>query len=77
MLYKKIENKDLNKKILIEYIGYVFTPFGLSGVPHVGFVEATDEDIRKEYDSGVERQLKEESNLVWDKENKEWRAKNG
>lgn len=68
MLYKKIENKDLNKKIPIEYIGYVFTPFGPSGIPHVGFMKATDEDIRKEYDYGVERQLKEESNYVWNKE---------
>ena len=71
MLYKK----DLNKDIPIEYIGYVLTPFGPSGVPHVGFVEATAVDVKKEYDSMVELQLKEESNLVWDKEKKEWRPK--
>ncbi|MBA7661251.1 hypothetical protein ES703_69266 [subsurface metagenome] len=47
MLYKKIENKDLNKKIPIEYIGYIFTPFGPSKAPQVGFVEG-DSRRRKE-----------------------------
>jgi len=75
MLYKKIENKDLNKDIPIEYIGYVFTPFGPSRVPHVGFVEATVVDVKREYDSMVELQLKEESNLVWDKKKRKWEIK--
>jgi len=76
MLYKKIENKDLDKT-LVEYIGYVFTPFfGPHGKHPVGFVKATDEDVRREYDSGVERQLKEESDLVWDKKKRKWVTKN-
>jgi len=72
MLYKKIENKDLNKKITIEYVGYVLAPFGPSKVPHVGFVKATAEDVKKEYDSMVVRQLKEESNAVWNKKKRRW-----
>lgn len=72
MLYKKIENKDLNKKIPIEYVGYVLAPFGPSKLPQVGFMEATAEDVKKEYDSGVERQLKEESDAVWNKKKRRW-----
>ena len=75
MLYKKIENKDLNKKIPIEYVGYIPAPFGPSKTPHVGFVKATDEDIRKEYDSGIERQLREESNHIWNKKKRRWEIK--
>lgn len=75
MLYKKIENKDLNKKIPIEYIGYIFTPFGPSGIPHVGFVKATVEDVKREYDSMVELQLKEESAAVWNKKKGIWETK--
>jgi len=73
MLYKKIENRDFNKKISIEYIGYVFTP--LRQPYSVGFVKATVEDVKKEYDSMFELQLKEESNLVWDKKKRKWKLK--
>lgn len=75
MLYKKIENKDLNKKIPIEYVGYILAPFGPSKIPYVGFVEATDEDIRKEYDSMVKKHLKGESNHVWNKKKRRWEIK--
>lgn len=75
MLYKKIENKDLNKKIPIDYVGYIPAPFGPSKTLHVGFIKATDEDIRKEYDSIVGRQLKEESNHVWNKKEGRWEIK--
>ncbi|MCK4447006.1 MAG: hypothetical protein KAW56_07985 [Candidatus Marinimicrobia bacterium] len=75
MLYKKIENKDLNKEIPIEYVGYMPAPFGPSKRPHVGFVRATDGDIRKEYDLMVEKQLREESNHVWNKEKGIWEIK--
>ena len=75
MLYKKIENKDLDKKIPIDYVGYIPAPFGPSKTPHVGFVIATDEDVRKEYDSMVERHLREESNHVWNEKKGRWEIK--
>jgi len=75
MLYKKIENKDLDKKIPIRYIGYIPAPFGPSMTPQVGFVEATDEDIRREYDSMVDKDLKEESDHIWNKEKGIWEIK--
>lgn len=85
MLYKKIENlnksilewqgKVRDKRISIKYVGYIPAPFGPSKTPHVGFVEATDEDIRKEYDSMVERGLKEESDHVWNKKKGRWEIK--
>lgn len=75
MLYKKIENKDLDKKIPIKYIGYIPAPFGPSMSPQVGFVEATAEDVKKEYDSMVKRRLKEESDAVWNKKKGRWEIK--
>ena len=75
MLYKKIEDKDLDKKIPIEYVGYIPAPFGPSKEPHVGFVKATNEDVRKEYDSMVEMQLIEESNHIWNKKKGRWEIK--
>ncbi len=76
MLYKKIENKVWDKKTPINYIGYIRAPFGPSKVPDVGFVEATVEDVKREYDFMVELQLKEESNLVWNKKKRKWIPKN-
>jgi len=72
MLYRKIENRDFNKKIPIGYVGYIPAPFGPSKTPHVVFVKATDEDVRKEYDSRVDKQLKEESNHIWNKKKGRW-----
>ncbi len=75
MLYKKIENKVWDKRTPIKYIGYIRAPLGASKVPDVGFVEATVVDVKREYDFMVELQLKEESNLVWDKKKRKWRPK--